>query len=92
MGLDEDTLKRRWRVLLRALDRAEVLRETRDRTIGGTYRVALTEESDSTPIAALPAVAPVPESQHDAGRSFERQYVIADGRLMTRLRPNIHST
>ena len=86
---DEETLKRRWRGLLNAKNRAEAFRETGDRTINGTYRIALTKSSDSTPIAELPNNAPLPEVLRCAYRSFDRHYIIADGRLMSRPRPDL---
>ncbi len=84
---DEETLERRWRALLRAPDRAGAFRETGDRKIGGAYRAAVTGEGDSTAVAELPVGAPVPEIRRYAYRSFDRHYVIADGRLMSRPRP-----
>ncbi len=86
---DEETLERRWRGLLGAEDRAEAFRETGDRTINGTYRVALTDRSDSTPISKLPNNTPLPEVRRYAYRSFDRHYIIADGRLMSRPRPDL---
>ncbi len=89
---DPDTLERRWRALLKAKgkDRAEAFRETEDRAIAGAYRGVLTgKESDSTPIAQLPRDAPLPGARRYAYRSFDRQYVIADIRLMSRPRPDL---
>ena len=86
---DEETLERRWRGLLQAADRSEAFRETGDRTIAGTYRASLTKESESRPIAELSHSAPVPEVQRYAYRSFDRQYLIADGRLISRPRPDL---
>ncbi len=86
---DAETLERRWRGLLGAEDRAEAFRETGDRTINGTYRVALTDRSDSTPISKLPNNTPLPEVRRYAYRSFDRHYIIADGRLMSRPRPDL---
>ena len=86
---DAETLERRWLGLLSAEDRAEAFRETGDRTINGTYSIALTERSDSTPIVNLPASAPIPEVQRYAYRSFDRHYIITDGRLMSRPRPDL---
>ena len=84
-----ETLERRWRALLQAADRSEAFRETEDRTVSGTYRVALAGKSDSTPIAKLPSDAPLPKTQRYAYRSFDRHYVIADGRLISRPRPDL---
>ncbi len=86
---DEETLKRRWRGLLCANQRAEAFRETGDRTINGTYRIALTRSSDSTPISELPNNAPVPQVLRYAYRSFDRHSIIADGRVMSRPRPDL---
>ena len=86
---DAETLERRWRELLGAENRAEAFRETGDRTIDGEYRVALTARSDSTPISKLPNNSPLPEVRRYAYRSFDRHYIIADGRLMSRPRPDL---
>ena len=86
---DAETLERRWRGLLGAEDRAEAFRETGDRTVKGTYRIALTDRSDSTPISKLPNNTPLPEVRRYAYRSFDRHYIIADGRLMSRPRPDL---
>ena len=89
IGPDAGTLERRWRGLLSAENRAEAFRETGDRTVNGTYRVALTDRSDSTPISKLPHNTPLPEVRRYAYRSFDRHYIIADGRLMSRPRPDL---
>ena len=60
-----------------------------DRRVGGTYHVALTGHDDPTPIAELPRDAPIPEVRRYAWRSFDRQWIIADGRLMSRPRPDL---
>ena len=81
------TLEKRWRKLLSSGDRASAFRETGDRQIDGVYSVALTESADFTPISRLPRNAPLPPVAQYAYRSFDRQYIIADGRLMSRPRP-----
>jgi predicted helicase len=86
---EKETLERRWRGLLNAEDRSKAFHGTGDREIDGTYRVALTETADSTPIAKLPKDAAMPIVQRYAYRSFDRQQIIADGRLMSRARPNL---
>lgn len=86
---DSGTLERRWRSLLDAADRADAFRETGDRKIDGSYLVTLTDRTDSTPISKLPNNTPLPEVQRYAYRSFDRQYLIADGRLMSRPRPDL---
>jgi len=86
---DKDTLQRRWRELLTSKDRSAAFHGTGDREVEGTYRVALTRGADFTPIAQLPSNAPMPPVALYAYRSFDRQYVIADGRLMSRPRPDL---
>ena len=86
---DAETLERRWRGLLNAEDRSEAFRGTGDREVHGTYDVALTKANDSTPIFNLPGDAPMPEVQRYAYRSFDRHCIIADGRLMSRPRPDL---
>ena len=86
---DKETLERRWRGLLQAADRSEAFRETGDRTLAGTYRASLTKESESRPVSELPRSDPVPEVLRYAYRSFDRQYLIADGRLISRPRPDL---
>ena len=87
---DAETLKRRWRELMKAGSRAALFRETRDRTVAGRYHVAPTGQSgdqDDTPLADLPADAEAPPIHRYAHRSLDRQHVLADGRLMDFRRP-----
>ena len=89
---DPGTLERRWRALLASTDpaqRAKAFRETGDRRVGGAYQVALTGHDDPTPIADLPRDAPIPEVRRYAWRSFDRYWIIVDGRLMSRPRPDL---
>ena len=86
---DTETITRRWRALLNAEDRTKAFRETGDRKIHISYDVDLTGKGDSTPIARLTRSAPIPEVQRYAYRSFDRHTIIADGRLMSRPRPDL---
>ena len=86
---DADTLERRWRALLAAEDRAAAFRETGDRRVQGTYNVRLVANQDPTPIAELPRNARTPETVGYAYHTFDRQHLIADGRLMSRPRPDL---
>ena len=86
---DAETLERRWRALLRARNRAEAFRETRDRTVAGRHSSALSGAADDTPLAELPADAPAPPVRRYAYRSLDRQHVLADGRLMDFRRPDL---
>jgi len=89
IGPDVETLQRRWRGLLNAEDRSKAFHGTGDREIEGSYRVGLTPEADSKPIAKLPANAAMPPAIGYAYRSFDRQRIIGDGRLMSRPRPDL---
>jgi hypothetical protein len=89
IGPDSETLERRWRGLLSAKDRSEAFHETGDREVHGTYRVTLSGEADSKPVSQLPERAPMPPVVRYAYRSFDRQTIIADGRLMSRPRPDL---
>ena len=86
------TLTARWQALLGAEDRAVAFRETADRTITGRYAVAVANEADRTPLADLPADAPSPPIRRYAYRALDRQHILADGRLMSRPRPDLWRT
>ena len=86
---DVETLERRWRGLLNAEDRSKAFHGTGDREVHGTYDVTLKKANDSTPISNLPSDAPAPEVQRYAYRSFDRHWIIVDGRLMSRPRPDL---
>ena len=86
---DESTLHRRWRALLVAQDRALAFRESGDRCVGRSYRVALTAQASSAPIVKLASDTPTPPICRYCYRSFDRQFIIADGRLMSRPRPDL---
>ena len=86
---DMENLEQRWRGLLNAENRSEAFHETGDREVHGTYHIALTEANDSTPISDLPSDTPIPEVQRYAHRSFDRRYIIVDGRLISRPRPEL---
>ncbi len=86
---NEETLRARWRALLSAKDRSEAFRGSGDREVDGTYRLQLTSKADSTPIAQLPKGTPIPPVVRYAYRSFDRQCIIADGRVMSRPRPDL---
>lgn len=86
---DKETLDRRWQELLHSKDRSVAFHGTGDREIDGTYSVPLLTGFDSTPIARLPKNAPRPPAVRYAYRSFDRQMIIVDGRLMSRSRPDL---
>ncbi len=85
-----EVLRRRWTTLVRESDQgrqAELFKETRDRTLTGkrdplpgqsTPRTPLTEERDTTPHLVRMAL-----------RSFDRQHVVADHRVLDYPRPDL---
>ena len=84
---DRRTLERRWRSLLLSPVRSVAFRETGDRKISGSYLVGLVGEPSSTPIADLSKTEEPPLILNYGYRSFDRQYILADGRLISRPRP-----
>ena len=86
---DRATLERRWRQLLFAEDRARAFRETEDRKVAQTYKVPLTGQNDPQPIAELHMYAQCPDMRSYAWRSFDRRWILADGRLISRPRPDL---
>jgi predicted helicase len=89
---DSDTLKARWRALLKSQDRAGALRETRDRHVNSTYPILPGSTKVSNPnlsINQLPGNAPTPRIEQYAYRSFDRQWILADSRLGDFLRPDL---
>ncbi len=83
---DKETLKRRWHALLNAKDRSIAFRGSGDREVHGVYKIRLTEKASFTPIAELPKDTRVPPIIRYGFRSFDLQYIIADGRLISRPR------
>jgi len=83
----EQALSSRWRALLHAADRSTAFCEEKGRHISDTCTISLTPNASLTPIAQLPRNAPLPPVHPYCFRSFDRQFIIADGRLMTRPRP-----
>jgi hypothetical protein len=84
---DAATLEARWRVLLRAPDRAEAFRESRDRKVDKACAPLLGGQARAKPIANLPPREPCPATVRYAFRSFDRQLVIADSRLGDVMKP-----
>ncbi len=82
-------LKRRWRVLLTAKDRGKAFRESGDRIITKSYLPILPSQKRQKAIGVLPTNTPMLEVNHYGYRSFDRQWIIVDGRLMSRPRPEL---
>lgn len=89
IGPDTETLKRRWRALLESKNRAEAFRESGDRIIRKSYKPILPTQTRAKPIADLSSKSPDPDIHRYAHRSFDRWWIIADGRVMSRPRPEL---
>lgn len=84
---DQETLKTRWTALLRATDRAVAFRETGDREIDRSYKTSWNPTAESTPIAQVAHGTAPPSFLRYGYRSFDRQWLLADARLISRPRP-----
>ncbi len=86
IGETEEVLKERWRRLLDSSDRSEAFRET-DRKVSKQYA------DIDDPLKKLPSIssllrdAQMPPVVRYGFRSYDRQWIIRDGRLGDRLRP-----
>lgn len=89
IGPSRELLDRRWRHLLSASDRSKAFRGSGDREISGHYGVRLMPEADTRPLEALPRNTPAPPIIPYSYRSFDRQYLIADNRLISRPRTEL---
>ncbi|MBZ0264144.1 N-6 DNA methylase [bacterium] len=93
IGPEKNLLESRWKALLAAKDRSVAFRGSGDREVSGHYKVQLTEGSDTRPLDRLSTDTPVPPVMPYSYRSFDRQYLIADNRLIARPRTelwNVH--
>lgn len=86
IGVTQGVLQQRWAELMKAADRASHFRESTDRLVNGKYKSLWGDAESSIPLADLPEDAPCPKVLPFGHRSFDRQYVIADNRLLARSR------
>ncbi|MEV0171458.1 type ISP restriction/modification enzyme [Streptomyces sp. NPDC050803] len=85
-----ETLRRRWARLIRETDRAEkgsLFKETRDRTLANS-RQPLPGQSGSL-LSISQETVTTPALIRVGLRSFDRQYLIADNRVLDYPRPNL---
>jgi hypothetical protein len=95
IGPTREVLENRWRALLHSSDRAAAFKESTDRTVTVSYQQFGGSTPDTTAIADLPENAPCPTPLPYGYRSFDRQFILADGRLLSRPRQPLwscHST
>jgi hypothetical protein len=84
---DPETLRARWKALLKSRDIPSAFKETRDRKVYSNCPPLPGETGIGTPIDQLPDDAPPPRMERYAYRSFDRQWILADSRLGDYLRP-----
>lgn len=85
IGATQETLRKRWHKLLKG-NRAQLFRETGDRTVKGLYS-STPSLTSGPPLAELDMDAEPPPVERYAYRSFDRQFLLADIRLLSRPRP-----
>lgn len=83
---DEETLRRRWRALLRAENRAIAFAESSDRKIDQAYAPVPPVQNREHPIVELDRHASAPRLERYSYRSFDRQFAFVDGRIAARPR------
>lgn len=86
IGPSEELLRRRWTGILTAEDRAGAMKESGDRKISLPQLDILDENVTLPPIQALGKNAPPQPLFRYAYRSFDRQVLLVDGRLISRPR------
>jgi len=94
---DKDTLKLRWQKLLQSENRSVAFVESPERTIDKKYSHDFTGKSISNSnkkesISELPQNASMPKIERYSYRSLDRQYIIADNRLISCPRPPLWFT
>ncbi len=86
VGPTRTVLAERWQALLNAADRAAAFKPTRDRTLDSVVSDLATGER-LTSLAELTTDAPTPPIRPYGYRSFDRQWLLADARLVDYPRP-----
>jgi hypothetical protein len=89
IGLTREVLQNRWKSLLISVDRAALFKESTDRKIKGKYKALWTDPESTVPIADLNFNSPCPRVCGYGYRSFDRQFIIADTRLLSRPRESL---
>lgn len=88
----KEPLEARWSALLKASDRAVAMRESGDRTISLEQPDLFDRDKKLSSIKGLPSDTPPHKIVRYSYRSFDRQYLLADNRLISRPRPPLWGT
>ncbi len=88
IGEDQAILVNRWSTLMSAsaTSRAALFKETAARRVTKTYR-PISGFPVTRSVALEPSAAPCPTCRRYGFRSFDRRWIIADGRMADRMRP-----
>ena len=86
---DPETLRARWRALLKSRDMPSAFKESRDLKIHSKCPPLPGTQNAAEPIDQLSEDAPFPRIERYAYRSFDRQWILADSRLGDYLRPSL---
>lgn len=97
VGETPEVLRQRWLALVSSppSERRELFKESSDRRVDGRYRDELEDGLRCPAIVELDATAACPPIERYAFRSFDRQWILRDVRLISRLRPvlwKVHSS
>lgn len=82
-------LEERWGQLLGTADRAISFKESTDRVVTGRYKSLWGNDADEVSIADLDRYAPCPKILPLWHRTLDRQFVIADNRVLARSRESL---
>lgn len=91
IGETPAVLQARWGQLLSVApaQRGELFKESRDRSVTGSYADLSDSTRRLTPLANLPSAATTPEPRLINYRSFDRQWALIDNRVGDYLRPSL---
>lgn len=85
-GTTREVLNQRWTALMNASDRVSYFRESTDRLVTEKYKSLWGDDKSTIALSDLPKDAPCPKIMPFGYRSFDRQFIIADNRLLARSR------
>jgi hypothetical protein len=83
---DKDVLMRRWEILLASGNKSELMKESGDRTVDLSQKDFLPPYEELPAISSLSASSPALRIVKFGFRSFDRQWILADNRVISRPR------
>ena len=85
-GTTREVLNQRWAALMNASDRVGYFRESTDRLVNSKYKSLWGDDESTIALSDLSKDVPCPKILPFGYRSFDRQFIIADNRLLARSR------